>query len=51
MVVYPTWYSEPVSKSQVDSIYDKVKRFDGEYTSDTSYVKELINYYIKEAKK
>ena len=48
---YPTWYSEPVSKSQVDSIYDKVKRFDGEYTSDTSYVKELITYYIKETKK
>ena len=48
---YDTWYSEPVSKSQVDSIYDKVERFDGEHTSDTSYVKELITYYIKETKK
>ena len=48
---YPTWYSEPVSESLVDSIYNKVKHFDGKYTSDTSYAKKLITDYIKKAKK
>ena len=48
---YPTWYSEPVSKSQVDSIYDKVKHIEEEYTIDKSYVKELITYNINEVKK
>lgn len=47
----PTWFSEPVSELYVDSIYDKVKRLDGNNTSDTSLVKKLITNYINELNK
>lgn len=47
---YDTWYSEPVNVNHVDSIYDKVRYLDGQYSSDKRYVSDLIKKYIKEIK-